>query len=85
MDNAVSVIKPYYKATQRLLAIGNDCAGATPIIYGNFKQLYMIANRKAVTMQHESYSAGFCSLFKVESRIGGSVVCPNAARLLRIK
>jgi len=63
-----------------------DCVpGATPIAYGNWKQTYMIANRKAVTMQHDPYSAGFCSLFKFESRVGGAVVCPAAARLLRIK
>jgi HK97 family phage major capsid protein len=59
--------------------------GATPIAYGNWKQTYMIVNRKAVTMQQDPYSAGFCVLFKFESRIGGSVVCPGAARLLRIR
>ncbi|MBR1172986.1 phage major capsid protein [Bradyrhizobium sp. KB893862 SZCCT0404] len=59
--------------------------GATPVAYGNWKQTYMVATRKAVTMQQDPYSAGFCVLFKFESRIGGAVVCPNAARLLRIK
>lgn len=59
--------------------------GATPIAFGNWKQTYMLVNRKAVTMQHDPYSAGFCSLFKFESRVGGSVVCPQSARLLRIK
>ena len=29
--------------------------------------------------------AGWCNLFKFDARIGGSVVCPNAARLLRIR
>ncbi|WP_338830238.1 phage major capsid protein [Bradyrhizobium sp. 27S5] len=59
--------------------------GATPVAYGNWKSAYMIANRKAVTMQHDPYSAGFCSLFKFEARVGGAVTCANAARLLRIK
>jgi HK97 family phage major capsid protein len=59
--------------------------GATPVAYGNWKSAYMIANRKAITMQHDPYSAGFCSLFKFEARIGGAVTCANAARLLRIK
>lgn len=59
--------------------------GATPVAYGNWKQVYMIATRKAVTMQQDPYSAGFCVLFKFEGRIGGAVICPNAARLLRIK
>lgn len=59
--------------------------GATPIAFGNWRETYMIANRKAITMQSDPYSAGFCHLFKFESRVGGAVVCPNAARLLRIK
>jgi len=58
--------------------------GSTPIAFGNWKSVYLIVNRKAVVMQHDPYSAGFCHLFKFESRIGGSVVCANAARLLRI-
>jgi HK97 family phage major capsid protein len=58
--------------------------GATPIAYGNWKRAYVVVNRKGVTMQLDPYSAGFCSLFKFEARIGGAPVCPNAARLLRI-
>jgi len=59
--------------------------GATPIAYGNWPEVYMVVNRKAVTMQQDPYSAGFCILYKFESRIGGGVICPNAARLLRIR
>ena len=59
--------------------------GATPVAFGNWPEVYMIVNRKAVTMQQDPYSAGFCILFKFESRIGGGIICPNAARLLRIK
>src|SRR5215813_8254230 len=59
--------------------------GATPVAYGNWTQTYMVVNRKAVTMQHDPFSAGFCVLMKFESRVGGAVVCPNAARLLRIR
>jgi HK97 family phage major capsid protein len=59
--------------------------GATPIAYGNWKSAYMVANRKAITMQHDPYSAGFCHLYKFEARVGGAIICPNAARLLRIK
>jgi HK97 family phage major capsid protein len=59
--------------------------GATPVAYGNWKQAYMVVNRKAVTMQNDPFSAGFCSLFKFEARIGGGVICPGAARLLRIR
>lgn len=58
--------------------------GATPVAWGNWKQVYMIVNRKSVTMQQDPYSAGFCILFKFESRVGGGVICPLAARLMRI-
>jgi HK97 family phage major capsid protein len=60
-------------------------AGATPVAYGNWNQTYMVVNRKGVTMQNDPFSAGFCHLFKFEARIGGGVVCPGAARLLRIR
>jgi len=59
--------------------------GSLPVAYGNWNLVYMVVNRKAVTMQQDPYSAGFCVLYKFESRIGGGVVCPNAARLLRIR
>jgi HK97 family phage major capsid protein len=59
--------------------------GTTPVAFGNWEQAYMIVNRKAVTMQQDPFSAGFCILFKWEARVGGAVVCPNAARLLRIR
>ncbi|WP_454617539.1 phage major capsid protein [Bradyrhizobium cenepequi] len=58
--------------------------GTTPVAFGNWKQAYTIANRKAVTMLQDPYSAGFCRLFKFEARIGGAVTCANAARLLRV-
>jgi len=59
--------------------------GHTPIAYGNWNRVYMVVNRKNVTMQQDPYSAGFCILYKFEARIGGGVICPNAARLLRIR
>jgi HK97 family phage major capsid protein len=58
--------------------------GATPVAFGNWKAAYMVVTRKATTMQVDPYSAGYCILYKWEARVGGSVVCPNAARLLRI-
>ena len=60
-------------------------AGATPVAYGNWQEAYTVVNRKAVTMQQDPYSAGFCVLFKFEARVGGAVTCPAAARLLRIR
>src|SRR5262249_33616450 len=54
-------------------------AGATPIAFGNWNQAYIIVNRRGVTVQNDPFSAGWCNLFKFDARIGGSVVCPNAA------
>ena len=48
--------------------------GSTPVAYGNWKQAYMVVNRRGVTVQNDPFSG-----------IDGSVVCPNAARLLRIR
>jgi len=59
--------------------------GSTPIAYGNWRQAYTVVNRRGVTVQNDPFSAGWCSLFKFDARIGGSVTCPNAARLLRIR
>jgi len=60
-------------------------AGATPVAFGNWNQTYTIVNRRGVTVQNDPFSAGWCNLFKFDARIGGTVVCPNAARLLRIR
>jgi HK97 family phage major capsid protein len=63
-----------------------DCIpGATPIAYGNWNQAYMVVNRRGVTVQNDPFSAGWCNLFKFDTRIGGAVVCANAARLLRVR
>jgi HK97 family phage major capsid protein len=59
--------------------------GATPVMFANLAEAYLIVQRKSVTMLHDPYSSGFCHLFKFEARVGGSVICANAARLLRIK
>lgn len=59
--------------------------GSTPIAYGNWKEVYLIVWRRAVTMTQDPYSAGWCILFRFDARVGGGVKCPNAARLLRIR
>lgn len=59
--------------------------GTTPIAFGNFKRAYIIVWRKAITMQVDPYSAGFCVLYRFEARVGGGILCPNAVRLLRIR
>src|SRR5262249_13611636 len=63
----------------------NVAPGTTPVAFGNWNKAYMVVNRKAVTMQQDPYSAGFCVLFKFEARVGGGIICPNAARLIRVR
>src|SRR5262249_19705934 len=58
--------------------------GATPIAFGDWRSTYMLVNRNALTLLPDPYSAGFCVLYKLFARLGGSTICPNAARLLRI-
>lgn len=58
--------------------------GAAPVAAGNWKRAYQVVSRKNVTMQRDDYSAGYCVLFKFEARIGGDVLCANAARLLKV-
>jgi HK97 family phage major capsid protein len=59
--------------------------GALPIAFGNWAETYVVVTRRATTIQADPYSAGFCTLFKFDARIGGGVLCPNSARLLRIR
>jgi HK97 family phage major capsid protein len=58
--------------------------GSLPVLFINPKQAYMVVNRKSVTMQVDPYSAGWCQLYKFESRVGGAPTCVNSARWLRI-
>ena len=59
--------------------------GSTPVAFGDWKSAYRLVVRKAVSMQFDPYSMGFCNLYRWEARVGGSTVCPNAARLPRIR
>jgi HK97 family phage major capsid protein len=59
--------------------------GNTPVAFGNWRQTYTLVNRSATTMVPDPYSAGFCTLFRFEARVGGALTCPNAARLLRVR
>jgi HK97 family phage major capsid protein len=59
--------------------------GATPMLFGNLQAAYLLVYRRQTTMLQDPYLMGYCILFRFESRVGGTVVCQNAARLLRIK
>jgi HK97 family phage major capsid protein len=59
--------------------------GATPVAYGDWRNAYLVVTRQGTNMIADPYSAGWCTLFKFDCRIGGAVTCSNAARLLRIR
>ena len=59
-----------------------DCVpAATPILCADLKKAYTLVVRAGVTMLTDPYSAGWCVLYRFNSRVGGNVTCPLAARL----
>jgi HK97 family phage major capsid protein len=68
--------------SSRTLDIG---PGSTPVFFGNLDETHLLITRKAVTVQNDPYAFGYCAGFKFESRVGGAIVSPNAARSLRIR
>lgn len=66
-------------------AMPDIAVGSCPIAFGNWRQVYRIVRRKALEMQRDDYSGGYCPIFKFESRVTGGVICPNKARLLLVK
>src|SRR5262249_6322365 len=62
-----------------------DCLpGNCPVMFADLKQLYILVIRQNTTLQTDPYTAGYCTLFKFQARIGGGIGCPTAARLLRV-
>jgi len=45
--------------------------GATPILFADLEQLYLVVTRRALSMQTDPYSLGWCVQFKLDARIGG--------------
>jgi HK97 family phage major capsid protein len=59
--------------------------GSTPILVADLSALYLVIIRRGIGMIVDPYSAGgWCIVHRFDARIGGSVVCPAAGRLLRI-
>lgn len=73
------------EATRIVTQMPDVATGATPVAIGNWRETYTVVTRKAVSMQRDDYSAGFCVVFKFDARVGGDILCPNAARLMRIQ
>jgi HK97 family phage major capsid protein len=59
--------------------------GATSVAFGDWKSTYLIVNRRALTILPDPFSLGWCVLYRLYARLGGGIICPNAARLLRVK
>jgi len=59
--------------------------GTTPVAFGNWPATYLVVRRTGVTMMPDPYTLPYCTMFRFETRIGGAIICPNAARLLRIR
>jgi HK97 family phage major capsid protein len=59
--------------------------GSTPILFADLEQLYLVVVRRATSLQSDPYSLSWCVQFKIDARVGGAVICPNAGRLLRIQ
>jgi HK97 family phage major capsid protein len=58
--------------------------GSTPILFADLEQLYLVVIRRATSLQADPYSLSWCVQFRIDARIGGAVICPNAGRWLRI-
>jgi HK97 family phage major capsid protein len=63
----------------------NVAPGNCPVFFGNLSETYMLITRKAVTTMRDPYSYGYCVGYRFESRVNGAILCPGAARLLRVK
>lgn len=48
--------------------------GSTPIAFGNWKQVYNLATRRATTMTVDPSTVQWCSLFRFEACAGGATI-----------
>lgn len=60
--------------------------GALAVAYGDWAETYLLVTRRAMTMFPDPYTAGAgCVLYTFGARVSGAILCPNAARLLRVR
>lgn len=60
-------------------------SGKIPIVLGNFKQGYLVIDRKGITMMRDPYTNRPYVTFYFTKRVGGGVVDANAFKILRMK
>lgn len=81
--------KPFVQVVQMpdyLAANGSKVIGSKPIALGDWKSHYMMVHRRGFTMMRDPYSMMNCGVrYHFSQRIGGGVLCRNAAIFLEIK
>lgn len=59
-------------------------AGSTPILFGDITRAYGVFDQPTFFVQENPYRVSGRVYFEAEKRVGGNVLNPNAAKLLRI-
>lgn len=59
-------------------------AGATPVIFGDFKMAYVIVDRLGVRVMRDPFTQKPFILFYTTKRVGGQIVLAEAARVLTV-
>ena len=67
-----------------MAAMPNIAANAYPLAFGDFRQGYLIVDRRGVTVLRDPYSAKPYVMFYMTKRVGGAVVNPDALRVLKM-
>lgn len=80
--------KPFVQVVQMpdyLAADGAKVQGSKPIALGDWKSHYMMVHRRGFTMMRDPYSMMNCGVrYHFSQRVGGGVLCRNAAIFLQI-
>jgi HK97 family phage major capsid protein len=67
-------------------AAGNVVPGSKSLGLGDWKKNYMFVNRRGFTMMRDPYSMQKCGVnYHFSQRVGGDVLCRNAAIFLQTK
>ncbi|RSU77410.1 phage major capsid protein [Sphingomonas sp. S-NIH.Pt3_0716] len=62
----------------------NIAAGATPIMFGDFRRGYTIADRVGISMQYNPYAFAPYVAYQTRARVGGTPTDTDAVKVLKI-
>lgn len=66
-------------------ASGDKVIGSKPIAIGDWKKWYLVVERKGFSVLRDPYSQAICGVvWHFTQRVGGDVLCPEAAIFLKI-